>query len=113
QRDGAARYGGALQDGHYRVYAKGVRRDTTHDAAGAQIGDAAEHGQAGFRADWGRAADGFTLQGDAYRGEIDQTPSSREISGINLLARWTRQLEGGAHLKVQGYYDGTSRDRAG
>ena len=113
QRDGAARYGGALSDGHYRVYAKGVRRDTTHNASGAQIGDAAEHGQAGFRADWGRAADGFTLQGDAYRGEIDQMPSSREITGINLLARWTRQLDGGSHLKLQGYYDGTSRDQPG
>jgi iron complex outermembrane receptor protein len=113
QRDGAVRYGGKLQDGHYRVYAKGVRRDTTSNAAGTPIGDAAEFAQAGFRVDWGRGGDGFTLQGDGYQSEIDQLPSSRDISGFNLLARWTRRLDGGSSLKLQGYYDGTRRDQPG
>ena len=113
QRDAMVRYGGALSDGNYRVYAKGVRRDTSHNASGTQIGDAAEFAQAGFRADWGRAGDGLTLQGDGYQSEIDQLPSSRDISGFNLLARWTRQLDGGSRLKLQGYYDGTRRDQPG
>jgi len=113
QRDAMARYGGKLEDGSYRVYAKGVRRDTSRNAAGTPIGDAAEFAQAGFRIDWGRAGDGFTLQGDGYQSEIDQLPSSRDISGFNLLARWTRQLDGGARLKLQGYYDGTRRDQPG
>jgi iron complex outermembrane receptor protein len=113
QRDGAVRYGAALPDGHFRVYAKGVRRDSSRNASDIAIGDAAEFAQAGFRADWGRAGDGFTLQGDGYQSEIDQLPSSRDISGFNLLARWTRQLAGGSRLKLQAYYDGTRRDQPG
>jgi iron complex outermembrane receptor protein len=107
QRDGAFRYGGALAGGHYRAYAKAVRRDATTLPSGAPTGDAADHAQAGFRADWGRRGDGFTLQGDAYGGQLG--PVEREIAGFNLLGRWTRDLGAGASLRLQAYFDSTAR----
>lgn len=113
QRDAAARYGGEMSGGHYRLYGKTVRRDNTSFANGTPIRDAAEHQQVGFRADWGKASDGFTLQGDAYGGQIDQAPQGRDIAGMNLLARWVRAMADGSSLRIQGYLDRTSRLQPG
>jgi iron complex outermembrane receptor protein len=113
QRDAAARYGGTVGDGHYRVYGKEVRRDNSSFGNGTPIRDAAQHVQMGFRADWGRAADGFTLQGDAYGEQIDQAPRPRDLAGMNLLARWSRSLADGSSLRLQGYVDRTSRLQPG
>jgi iron complex outermembrane receptor protein len=110
QRDAAARYGGAMAGGHWRAYGKSVRRDNSSSAAGVPIRDAAEHVQGGFRADWGRATEGFTLQGDAYNGEV--AGQARAYSGVNLLARWNREV-GGGQVRVQGYYDRTDRNHMG
>ena len=72
--------------GAFRVYGKTFRRDNTVRANGADAPDGWENGQAGFRADWGTAASGFTLQGDAYRATIDQAaPGDIRVSGGNLL----------------------------
>jgi iron complex outermembrane receptor protein len=109
--EGAARYGGALGAGHYRVYGKTVRRDATAFGNGTPILDAAEQNQAGFRADWGSAASGFTLQGDAYEGQAFQ--QNREYAGLNLLGRWNRALEGGGALEVQAYYNRANRHHFG
>ncbi|HVL36321.1 MAG TPA: TonB-dependent receptor [Burkholderiales bacterium] len=98
EHGGAVRYGGAAGGADYRVYAKTLQR-RANDLT-----------QAGFRADWGGLADGFTLQGDAYGGDLAQ---ARSRSGFNLLGRWTRPLEGGASLRVQGYFDHTTRDYPG
>jgi iron complex outermembrane recepter protein len=117
QRDAAARYGGklggALGAGHYRLYAKSVRRDNTSTADATPIRDQSDQTQVGFRSDWGKAGDGFTLQGDAYGAEIDQAPSAREMAGANLLGRWTRALGADASLRVQAYYDNTYRHHPG
>jgi iron complex outermembrane receptor protein len=110
----AARHGGELGGGHYRVYAKAARREDTALPGGAANRDRAEHAQAGFRTDWGSAADGFTLQGDLYGGEIDQpSPGPRDIDGVNLLGRWSRDFGDGGLLRVQAYYDHTHRDHPG
>ncbi len=113
QRDAAARHGGKLGDGHYRLYAKTVRRDNTSTANATPIRDQADQTQVGFRSDWGRAGDSFTLQGDAYGAEIDQAPAAREMAGANLLGRWTRALGAEASLRVQLYYDNTYRHHPG
>ena len=107
QKDGAARYGGRLGDARYRVYGKGVRRDHTSMANGNPVADAAEHAQAGFRADLGGPRDRLTVQGDAYAGEI--SGQGREFAGLNLLGRWSRELGSGAELAMQAYFDRTSR----
>jgi iron complex outermembrane receptor protein len=107
QRDGAFRYGGRIAGGHYRAYAKAVSRDSTRLPGGALTGDRADQAQAGFRADWGRRGDGFTLQGDVYAGELG--PVQRDIAGANLLGRWTHDLGAGASLALQAYFERTTR----
>jgi iron complex outermembrane recepter protein len=93
--------------GNLRVYGKAFDRDNTVRADGTDQADGWKNAQAGFRGDWGN----FSLQGDAYRGQVDQA-STRDVrlSGGNLLARWARQLGEGSRLQVQGYIDHTDRD---
>ena len=110
-----ARYGTALRGGGgLRVYGKSFRRDNTVRENGSDAPDGWENGQAGFRGDWGTAASGFTLQGDAYRATIDQANSGDvRVSGGNLLTRWARQLSEGNRVQVQGYIDHTDREVPG
>jgi iron complex outermembrane recepter protein len=113
-RQVAMRHGDVLRGGHYRVYAKAARRDETSLPGGAGNRDQADHAQVGFRADWGKAADGFTLQGDLYGGEIDQaTAGPRDIDGLNLLGRWARDFGEGGLVRVQAYFDHTHREHPG
>lgn len=112
QRAAALRQGGALgADGSYRVYARRVRIDNTWDARHRPQTDAWDSVQAGFRADWGDAANGFTLQGDSYRGESEvRRFGPVEVSGSNLVGRWNRSLDGGSHWRLQAWFDRTRRD---
>src|SRR5437899_4982796 len=104
ERGAAARQGGKLGvDGAFRVYGKISGRDHTSRADGTSAENSWDRGQAGFRADWGTAAGAFTLQGDAYRGTIDQASGDIRISGGNVLGRWARQLSGGDRVQVQAY----------
>jgi len=108
------RYGTDLPGGALRIYGKGFDRDNTVRANGSDVPDGWQNAQGGFRADWGTASNGFTLQGDAYRGTIDQlAPGDVRISGGNLLARWSRQLAYGGQLQFQAYYDQTEREIPG
>jgi len=96
-------------NGQYRVYAMASEQDASRTVAGTKARDAGHHGQAGLRADWGSDANGFTLQTDIYRGEIDERASEREIEGANILGRMNRQLADGSALTVQAYWDHTRR----
>jgi iron complex outermembrane recepter protein len=110
------RYGGKLDGsgGSYRMYGKLFDVFNTQTATGATASDAWSKGQVGFRTDWGSAANGFTLQGDAYRGSIDQAVNDRStLSGGNLLGRWNRDLADRGGLQVQAYFDNTERDIPG
>jgi iron complex outermembrane receptor protein len=111
QEDAAARYGGAIGGGHYRVYGKTMRRDHTATGTGTPIRDNAEQAQSGFRADWGSAANGFTLQGDVFEGQVFE--QGREYAGLNLLGRWNRALDGGGGLELQAYYNRANRHHFG
>ncbi|HMG58346.1 MAG TPA: TonB-dependent receptor, partial [Burkholderiales bacterium] len=83
-------------------------------ADGATASDGWSKGQVGFRTDWGTVANGFTLQGDAYRGSLDQAVGDdTSISGNNLLGRWNRDLADWGHLQVQSYFEHTERDIPG
>lgn len=112
---GAVRYGGKIgTDGHYRVYGKFFDRDNTERANGTEVRDGWQKGQVGFRADWGGASRGFTLQGDAYTGKLDQAqPGRTGIDGMNLLGRWNQRLAGGSDIRLQAYLDHTERDVPG
>ncbi|MBC7803075.1 MAG: TonB-dependent receptor [Candidatus Parcubacteria bacterium] len=99
--------------GHFRVYGKAGDEKPSSRANGTVLGDAWERRQIGFRADWGGAAQGFTLQGDAYAADVDQLPTTRKLAGYNLLARWSRQSDDGSEMRLQAYYDRVERDQPG
>lgn len=118
----SARHGGAFgDDGAYRVYAKAIKRDTSHKPGGGETYDEWDGIRTGFRADWG---DDFTLQGDAYRTNAQQRKmhnslvapyepvENQEIvyEGVNVLGRWTDKYDDGAQLSVQTYIDWARRD---
>ncbi|MGH8692302.1 MAG: TonB-dependent receptor plug domain-containing protein, partial [Burkholderiales bacterium] len=110
-----ARYGTRLAaNGSFRIYGKAFDRENTVRANGTDVADGWDNAQAGFRADWGTAASGFTVQGDAYHATIDQTaPGDIRLSGGNLLARWARQFSSANRLQVQGYLDHADREIPG
>lgn len=107
-----ARYGGSLTSGaHYRLYALAQERTNTYRADRVQRPDSASKEQVGFRADWGLAADGFTLQGDAYKGGKDPSFNlSPKLEGANLLARWSSHFGNGSPFRIQAYADHAKRD---
>jgi iron complex outermembrane receptor protein len=115
ERGTAVRYGGRLGDnGHFRLYGKYFDRDNTELSNGTPVRDSWDKGQVGFRADWGAGDRSFTVQGDAYQGELEQaTPGKTRIDGVNLLGRWNQRLGDGSNLRLQGYYDRTERDQPG
>jgi iron complex outermembrane receptor protein len=114
ERGYGARYGAAEGNVSYRAYGRVFDIFNTSTANGTAIGDGWSKGQVGFRADWGTAANGFTLQGDGYRGSLDQlTDQNAHISGANLLGRWNRDLAGWGSLQVQANVDQTERDIPG
>ena len=114
ERGAGARYGDAEGNVSYRAYGRVFDIFNTSTANGTTQSDAWSKAQAGFRADWGTAANGFTLQGDGYRGSLDQvSDQNSHISGANLLGRWNRDLAAWGSLQVQAYVDQTERDIPG
>ena len=105
---GRLQYGGKISDGlSYRAYVVGFdHRDVDITGTGAKARDSWNKVQGGFRVDWEPASDLITVQGDIYDGSEQQLRTGDEdISGRNLLARWTHALGGGSSLQVQAYYD--------
>ena len=112
----SARYGAGTGIGGataWRVYGQRSHRGHSELTSGAPVRDRSDRSQAGFRADRGDAAQQLTLQGDAYENTIDQAPSPRKVSGLNLLGRWSRDLGDGSRAQLQGYFDRTERDQPG
>jgi iron complex outermembrane receptor protein len=122
--EGAARYGLTLDNGvAFRIFGKYTDSKHTRIASGAPSNDAGYMSRAGFRADWNGGGDQFTLLGNAYRGVEDQAaPGAISISGTNIVlgpiwlsganlsAHWERQLDAGARLSWQAYFDRTERN---
>jgi iron complex outermembrane recepter protein len=123
ENDTVLRYGGSLgSDGDYRAFGKYFDRKHTSTVSGTPKSDAWHQGHVGFRADWRRAANAFTVEGNAYRGTEGQpSPGSISISGtnlilgaipiegLNLIGRWSRPVGNGSLFNVQAYYDQTKR----
>ena len=112
-RIASARYGVRAGKADVRAYTQYREKENTELPDGTDLPDASDRIQAGFRADWTAPAHTLTLQGDAYRSTIDQSVGERELRGANILGRWTRTLDEGQTLRVQGYYDHTERDQPG
>jgi iron complex outermembrane recepter protein len=113
---GSARYGGTVgRSVRYRVYGKGFDRDAASLATGLDATDDWQMGQGGFRVEWESSeADRFTLQGDAYGGQMGQ-PSGRDaaVNGGNVLGRWSRTLSATSDIRLRLYFDRTHRDMPG
>ena len=96
----------SLRGGAVRAYARHVDIDDGRSTAGATLPDGWEQQQAGFRADWERGADAYTLQGDVMRGESSARAFGPiEVSGHNLLAHWTRRTGADSQWWASGYVD--------
>ncbi|RYF43909.1 MAG: TonB-dependent receptor [Comamonadaceae bacterium] len=109
-----ARHGAGAGEGTaWRVWGQRTLRDHSELTIGAPVRDGSGTSQAGFRADNSDARQQLTLQGDVYESTIDQAPSARRVSGLNLLGRWSRELGGGSRAQLQGYFDRTERDQPG
>jgi iron complex outermembrane receptor protein len=108
-----------------RAYLKAFDRDPTEAADGREREDDWRGLQAGFRTDRDTGEDAFTIQGDAYDAREgaffnrDFTPGTLpggprpvdiDLSGANLLGRWTRRGDCGSEMTLQGYLDHTQRD---
>ncbi len=110
----SARYGGSLggdNGGHYRVYVKRAQHEDTNAENGTSTSTGFGRTQTGFRMDWDRGKDDFTVQGDAYSGRLHQAGTDDiEIAGANILARGGWQLAD-SKLSVQAYLDHTQRDQ--
>jgi iron complex outermembrane receptor protein len=120
---GEARYGGNNgKDFTYRVYGKGFSVTPEFHADGINY-DSWQSGQGGFRMDWNKSRDAFTLQGDLYdqsAGESVQASTynppaefivdgDAHLSGGNILWRWRRKLSEGKDFQLDAYYDKTDR----
>lgn len=117
------RYGGTIgEDGYYRAYGKYFDVKHTYTESGTPKEDAWHLSQTGFRADWKRSTDQFSLQGNAYTGREGQPLPGTivisgqnfplgiiPVSGVNLTTHWMHLLDDGANLSVQAYYDRTER----
>ncbi|WP_165390740.1 TonB-dependent receptor plug domain-containing protein [Pseudoduganella lutea] len=111
-REGSVRYGGALPNGgHYRIYARYADADdAVRDTGSASSGYTRR--QAGFRADWDRSRGGLTLSGDVYEGNLAQRGTgAAQISGANLVARFTRRLSDDSNVRLQVVLDHTERNQ--
>ena len=108
----SARHGGRLgRAGSYRVYGKFRERGPQVFPSGASAHDDVALGQAGFVLDSdGGAASHWRLQGDLYRGSngFPDRPDG-DVSGGNVLGRWTRRVSSTAQFQAQAYFDRTFR----
>ena len=118
------RYGGSNGSNlNYRIYAKGFTRSPEYHSDGRNFDDWRES-QGGFRMDWDRdPRDTVTVQGDLYAEEAGESvvattysppgqsviDANANLSGGNLLARWTRKVSESDDIQVQTYYDRTNR----
>jgi iron complex outermembrane receptor protein len=119
-RGGAVRYGHAFGSGAWRAYAKYAQFDHTTRSGNIDQQDDWKRMAAGFRTDWSAGeANGFTLQGDVYKGDADPRGTFGPIvltevavEGANLLGRWRHTAQDGGELQLQLYFDHSERDDA-
>jgi iron complex outermembrane receptor protein len=111
ERNLAVRHGGQLgENASYRLTARGLARQNTFTASGANQHDEWDKKELQLRVDWDHAGDTLMLSARAYDGSLDQQIlDDKTISGGHLLGRWSRQLADDASVQVQTYYDRTKR----
>jgi iron complex outermembrane receptor protein len=107
---GGVRYGAELApDVYLRVYGKYVDRGDEVTSSGVRAEDSWHMGRGGFRMDAEPSAENkFTLQGDFYSGtENYGAIGDAQLSGGNILGRWTHPMSDDSGMSLQTYYDHT------
>jgi len=107
---GGARYGGTLASNvYYRVYGKYFQRDNEVFGDGKDAPDSWNMGRGGFRIDAEPSLQNtFTLQGDYYAGHEGVVTGGRaNVSGGDLLGRWSHTFSESSDMSLQMYYDRT------
>lgn len=120
---GSARVGGNIgRTGSWRAYGKWFEREQAFSPTGAADDWGLARG--GFRSDWSPSCvDNVTLQGDYYDGRagkyffaplpsfpfVSSGPGDDEITGGNVLFRWSRELSDDSDWSLQVFYDRTER----
>jgi iron complex outermembrane receptor protein len=106
----SARYGDRINsDTAYRIYGMTFHRAAEELGNGTNAQDGWSKGQGGFRLDWNRGQDAFTVQGDAYRATENEIGTAGGlVIGANALTRWQHQTEH-SQIQVQAYVDQTER----
>jgi iron complex outermembrane recepter protein len=110
QQQSVLRYGGELApEVYWRVYGKYTDYGDDVTSTRADAGDAWHMARTGFRVDDGAFPQSeLTLQGDFYDGTVGTGPAGgEELSGGNVLGRWTHTMSTGSSTSVQAYYDHT------
>src|ERR1700731_4640181 len=123
-----ARYGVKINDDAFvRIYAKYFSRDSSVLPDDTDAHDSWDMFRAGFRLDWDPThQDSVTVQGDIYTGQQDEVytvptttfpfsgkiSSTDNVSGGNVLGRWSERFSADSELTVQTYYDRTVRNSA-
>jgi iron complex outermembrane recepter protein len=104
------RYGGEVApDVYLRVYGKYFDRGDELTGTGASADDSWHMGRGGFRMDAEPSGQNrLTLQGDFYSGIEDFAAAGEgDLSGGNVLSRWTHTVSADASMSLQFYYDHT------
>src|SRR6185312_9047978 len=107
---GGARYGGTITSNvYYRVYGKYFQRDNEVFGDGKDAPDSWNMGRGGFRIDAEPSLQNtFTLQGDYYAGHEGVVTGGRaNVSGGDLLGRWSHTFSESSDMSLQMYYDRT------
>ena len=119
-----ARYGGKIGDNaYYRVYGTYMNHGPTLLPNGDDSHTGWQLGRGGFRMDWNPSDnDLLTFQGDGYGGKGQESfwiwndpnfvalPVNVQVSGADVLSRWTHTISDTSDFKLQLYYDLTERD---
>ncbi len=119
------RYGLQIGDDAWlRVHGNWFHRDDFADDSGNDFHDDWNAVEGGARLDWAVSdVDSLTVIADGYRGRAEQRSLRSSltapyaavfddrirIAGANILARWTRELEGDGSFTLQAYWDHTVR----
>jgi iron complex outermembrane receptor protein len=116
--EAAFRHGAAMIGGHWRAYGKVFRLEHSELGAGRAIDDGWTQGQVGWRGDWERGPERFSVNANAWRGREGQpapgivaAPGASTgvddilLHGANITGRWEHVLAGGGSVSAQAYYD--------
>ncbi len=120
--NGSVQYGGkAGKKGHYRVFGRYFKVDSSPTADGSDAADGWHGSHAGMRSDWTLSdRDTLTVQADLFGASEGQTLTtlfSNQLPGFrtfndkvrmgsgNILGRWEHKFSNGSETTVQSYFD--------